>query len=56
MDAVVVPTQQLIEREAITGSRSFDQLEVVGLDGDAPTVTNDDSLPWACRGSTEPSG
>ena len=42
-------TQQLVEREAVTGSRSFDQLEVIGLDGDAVTVTNPVESAGACR-------
>jgi len=40
VDAVVVPSEELIEREAVTSSRSFDQLVVIGLDGDAASVTN----------------
>jgi len=41
MDAVIVPSQQLIEREPVTGSRRCDQLVVVGLDCDAASVTNE---------------
>ena len=40
VDPVVVATQQLVEREPVTGSRSCDQLVVVGLDCDAASVTN----------------
>jgi hypothetical protein len=47
MNAVVVAPQQLIEREPVTGSRSFDQLEVIGLDSDAATVTNRAAATWA---------
>lgn len=40
VDAVVVATKQLVEREAIAGSCSFDQLIVVGLECDAASVLN----------------
>ena len=38
VDPVVVPSEQLVEREPIAPLRSLDQLEIVGLDSDVPTV------------------